>query len=394
MPSLTLPVPLIRGNTLINLFKKQLTAALLCSIALAAPFSNVVGKEGPQSAALNSFELLYQERIARINLEILNETKRRTTILSQLDSVINEISSVDKQKTSNLETSPQLAGNLKELEGHLKSTKQKIELNNHMLQELTKASAEKPRPTMWQAALGRSDLKQIQTRAAAHRYLVHTTQKHKQQLAEQHQLLTRRLQSLLEYNSSISDSLGELDGLNNSLLDKRRNLEQQLAVLSGEIVERQDRITDLERRFQKLRSNPAQMQFARLRKKLPDPVAGTLFKKFAEPKAKGLLRWDGILVAAPLGEPFNAVSDGVVIFADELQGLGNVAIVDHGDNYLSLYGTAELLFVQKDQLLLAGDPIGTVGKSAGTDTSALYFEIRSDADPLDPQDWLEMKQIQ
>ena len=70
-----------------------------------------------------------------------------------------------------------------------------------------------------------------------------------------------------------------------------------------------------------------------------------------------------------------------------------MAIVDHSDGYMSLYGMAELLMVQTDQFLLAGDPIGTVGESVGLDASALYFEIRHNADTLDPQDWLEIHRI-
>jgi len=54
---------------------------------------------------------------------------------------------------------------------------------------------------------------------------------------------------------------------------------------------------------------------------------------------------------------------------------------------------AELLLVQKDQLLLSGDPIGTVGEYVGANTSALYFEVRHNADAVDPQDWLEMQLI-
>ena len=102
---------------------------------------------------------------------------------------------------------------------------------------------------------------------------------------------------------------------------------------------------------------------------------------------------EGILIEAPLGLPFSAVSDGLVVFADQLQGLGNVVILDHGQGYMTLYGMAELLLVEKDQLVLAGDTVGTIGEYVGADTSALYFEVRHNADAVDPQDWLAMRQI-
>ena len=72
-----------------------------------------------------------------------------------------------------------------------------------------------------------------------------------------------------------------------------------------------------------------------------------------------------------------------------MQGLGNVAIVDHGEGYMSLYGMADFLIVEPGQIVLAGDTIGTVGTPVGNDESSLYFEIRQNADTLNPADWLK-----
>jgi len=159
------------------------------------------------------------------------------------------------------------------------------------------------------------------------------------------------------------------------------SLETQLIEVSSAIANKQDQASLITNRRELLQKNPDSLKFANMKAKLPDPIGGSLQKSYQEPKAQGLLKWSGILIDAPLGEEFNAVSDGTVVFASELQGLGNVAIVDHGDGYMSLYGMAELLLVQKEQFLIAGDPIG------------IYFEIRHNAQTLDPQDWLEMHQI-
>ena len=126
---------------------------------------------------------------------------------------------------------------------------------------------------------------------------------------------------------------------------------------------------------------------------LRDPTSGELRNRYAEPKARGLLKWEGITIAAPLGQQIEAIFDGQVVFADQLQGLGNVAILDHGEGYMSLYGLADFLVVEKDQQVLAGDTIATVGVSPGNDESTLYFEIRHNANTLNPENWLSLERI-
>ena len=50
-----------------------------------------------------------------------------------------------------------------------------------------------------------------------------------------------------------------------------------------------------------------------------------------------------------------AVCAGRVIYADWLPGLGLLAIVDHGDGYLSLYGHNERLYKAVGEPVAAGD---------------------------------------
>ncbi len=375
-----------------KLFTKHLTAVLLVALWFAAAPGQVIAEE-IESPRLDSLEQLYRQRITHLNLEILNETQRRTTILGQLDAMINDISDLEKQKITTQDSTPVLTDTLQEVTEQVLFTEKKIEFNKRLLTELQDSLARQPRPSVWHAALGKPDLQQLHKKNAAQRYLVYTTEKHQKALQAQRLELGQRQQTLENYGHTISSSIDQLKDRSESLIERRINLERQLTVLSSEIVQKQDRVERLVQRSEQLKGDPASLQFAKLQKRLPDPVQGTLFKQFAEPKAKGLLKWEGILITAPLGQSFTAVSDGLVVFADEIQGLGNVAIVDHGEGYMSLYGMAELLLVQTDQLLLAGDPIGTVGESVGTGTSALYFEVRHNADTLNPTDWLQMKQI-
>ena len=345
------------------------------------------------SDEVQSLADLYSQRIERIELEIHNETERRTTILDQLDSVINQLEEVANHQHSQNQKTPDVKTGLSEINEQLESVEKEIALSETLVSELQKSIDNLPRPSVWQAALGKTGVLQKQRNLATDRYLLHSTKKHQQHLVKERESLTHQFTTLVELGKGLHKSAQQAQAVEKQLGQKRKGLELQFTELSAEIVKKQDRLSLLINRSEKLHTQPKSLQFVSLRNRLPDPVNGELFKRFAEPKAKGLLKWDGILINARLGERFDAVADGLVVFADWIQGLGNVAIIDHGAGYMSLYGMAELLMVQVDQLLLAGDPVGTVGESISTGTTALYFEIRHNADTLDPQDWLEMRRI-
>ena len=126
--------------------------------------------------------------------------------------------------------------------------------------------------------------------------------------------------------------------------------------------------------------------FARLRGKLSWPVSGHLVARFGDARAGGV-RWDGVLVATERGTPVRAVCAGRVIYADWLPGLGLLAIVDHGDGYLSLYGHNDKLFKAVGEDVAAGDTLAAAGDSGGSSRPEVYFEIRKGGKPVDPRPW-------
>jgi len=128
--------------------------------------------------------------------------------------------------------------------------------------------------------------------------------------------------------------------------------------------------------------------FTRLRGKLAWPVSGRVVARFGDARAGGV-RWDGVLVATERGAPVKAVCQGRVIYADWLPGLGLLAIVDHGDGYLSLYGHNERLYKAAGEPVAAGDTIAAAGDSGGSPRPELYFEIRKGGKPVDPRPWFK-----
>ncbi len=118
------------------------------------------------------------------------------------------------------------------------------------------------------------------------------------------------------------------------------------------------------------------------------PVAGTLVHDFGQPRVSDRLKWNGVVLAAPRGREVRAVYHGRVVFSDWLAGLGLLVIVEHGEDYMTLYGYNETTLKNTGDWVAPGDVIATVGDSGGQARSALYFEIRHGTRPLNPQRWV------
>ncbi len=187
-----------------------------------------------------------------------------------------------------------------------------------------------------------------------------------------------------------------------ALGDRKQEREQTLAALRSDIRDRQSERKSLvadRKRLEKLLQaveqaiasipSPDDSQpFKSLRAKLPWPAHGKVSRHFGESLAHGKLRQNGILISTDGEADVSAVHHGRVVFANWLRGFGLMAIIDHGDGYMSLYGHNSSLLVNPGDWVTTGQPIAVAGRSGGSETPGVYFEIRHRGKPQDPEKWL------
>jgi septal ring factor EnvC (AmiA/AmiB activator) len=135
-------------------------------------------------------------------------------------------------------------------------------------------------------------------------------------------------------------------------------------------------------------ASPTSGAFAQLKGRLPLPTRGELASRFGTPRQEGGTTWKGVFIRAAGGSEVKAVAAGRVVFADWLRGFGNLAIVDHDDGFLSVYGNNESLFRTVGDAVKTGEVIAAVGNSGGNPETGLYFELRHLGQPLDPMKWV------
>lgn len=137
-------------------------------------------------------------------------------------------------------------------------------------------------------------------------------------------------------------------------------------------------------------SNANASAFRSLRGKLRLPVRGELVAKYGGKRDEGP-NWKGLFIRTEEGSEVKAIADGQVIFADWLRGFGNLVIIDHGDQYLTIYGNNQSLFKRAGEPVKTGDVIASTGASGGIDQPGLYFEMRHQGRPFDPLGWVTIR---
>ncbi|MES2952483.1 MAG: M23 family metallopeptidase [Pseudomonadota bacterium] len=92
----------------------------------------------------------------------------------------------------------------------------------------------------------------------------------------------------------------------------------------------------------------------------------------------------GVDYAAPTGTAVRSVADGVVEFAGTQNGFGNVVMVKHRNNSVTVYAHLSRIGVRGGQSISQGQNIGAVGQTGWATGPHLHFEFRVNGAHKDP----------
>lgn len=211
------------------------------------------------------------------------------------------------------------------------------------------------------------------------------------QLRELADLVTRRQAHAEELAAARKARATALQTIEKDLGDRRlrldrlkgeaRGLEELLARL-----ERQRRAASRAASAPPAAPSPSAPRFLGSLKDLP--LKGRLISDYGQSRADGLLRWQGLMLAAEAGSDVRAVRGGRVAYADYLPGMGQLLVIEHDDGYMTLYGHNQDLARKEGDRVAQGEVIAHVGDSGGEGTPALYFEVRRNGRPVNPHAWV------
>jgi murein hydrolase activator len=128
--------------------------------------------------------------------------------------------------------------------------------------------------------------------------------------------------------------------------------------------------------------------------KLDWPVEGGIVYKFGRDTlpSGGIIRWNGVGIAASVGTPVKAVETGTVRLVGQFGTYGLTVVVEHGNGYYSVYSHLESAAVKLGAAVSKGGVIGKVGGQNSDYGPHLHFEIRGENQiALDPTTWLRRR---
>ena len=131
--------------------------------------------------------------------------------------------------------------------------------------------------------------------------------------------------------------------------------------------------------------------FGTLKGRLPWPTEGKIVTGFGaqvHPRFGTRTFRNGVDIEAAVGREVLAVHGGHVIYTGWFKGYGNLIIVDHGNEYYTLYAHIADIEAKEGDDVRQGQRIGTVGDTGSLAGPRLYFEVRYQGRPQDPEQWL------
>lgn len=192
--------------------------------------------------------------------------------------------------------------------------------------------------------------------------------------------------------AALDKSISSQDARLSALKEEERNLQQLLDRLAQEQKQAHDREIARQQKPDKntttITPPSPNTPFSRLAGKLNWPANGKLLARYGSPRNLGKLKWQGIVIDTPAGNNVKATAAGRVVFADWFRGFGLLIIIDHGDQYMTLYGNNDSLLKQVGDTVQAGEVIALSGEQGIRGLTGLYFEIRHRGTPTNPLKWL------
>ena len=340
----------------------------------------------------------YQNKQRKLEQELRNLTQKEQQTGKKSEAVKNTLTEV-KSKTSSLQdkheimtsTLPMWQTLMKEtltftiVENMLQSDFRtgKTVTRNLLLNSLLKAKAAYFQNLQNSLEQNENDLKQTIQEQEKLLFQQTVLEQEQAKLEETHK---NKEKDLLSAREKLKQAKQELEELKNSAAQIEKLLKQ--AERERSIQERKQGII-----------TPKKENVNIAKKSLPWPLNGQVISKFGKEYNNQLKTWifrDGIKIAAPAGTAVKAVTGGKVIFAGPFRSYGQVIILDHGLGFFTIYGFLQDIKSYVGQIIQSGGVIGTSGydrqgTAVGQGKAALYFEVRSGTQALDPLIYLQDK---
>ena len=375
---------------------------LLVALALISPLSDAMaakGKSDEEEARAQLQQL--QGEIKKISRQISSEKSRKDSLQGQLRKAEVTLGALQKDIAANKKELEKSRQRLAKLQTRQLTLRKSRDEQQALIARELRAAYQMGRQGQLKILLNQEDPNTLARAIAYYRYFYQARNEHIEQYRE---ILTE----LAELESGITKTTAELEDRGKSLAQQQKNLvraksSRELAVQNllasirdkgGRLKQMEQDQLQLEQLLEAIEQAVVNLKmpenykaFSEARGTMPWPISGRASHRFGNSRNAGKMRWLGVTIPAKEGTPVAAIHHGRVVYADWLRGSGLLIIIDHGDDYMSLYAHNQSLLRDVGEWVSAGTDISTVGSTGGKDSAALYFEVRHKGKPVNPAKW-------
>ncbi len=208
------------------------------------------------------------------------------------------------------------------------------------------------------------------------------------EILKQQTKLSQNRRSLETHRQTLRHNRNQRKKVLSKLSANIKNNSQRLKKMKADQSRLEKLLSELELAIANIPTPDDATPFKQQKSKLPWPSRGKVLARFGSRIAQGKLKLNGIRIATKEDNQISAIHHGRIIFSNWIRGFGLLIIIDHGDNYMSLYGNNKSLVKETGDWVSAGETIAYSNESSTKNESGLYFEIRKNGKPLNPSRWL------
>ena len=132
-------------------------------------------------------------------------------------------------------------------------------------------------------------------------------------------------------------------------------------------------------------TTPAASQSAKAGATPTPPASGRVTRRFNQTTDQGPS--PGLIYATRAGAQIVAPQNGRIQFAGLFRSYGQMMILDVGGGVLVVVSGLDALYAEAGKRVMAGEPVGRMADRASPPPE-LYFEVRRNGQPIDPEKWL------
>lgn len=363
----------------------------------------------------------------KVSMESAQIERQANQVKDELNLVNRKMIEAARKIQAGEDEVRQKQAELQQLQTHLTASEQKFEAEHGMLietlaalQNLALRPSEavliqplSPVEVMRSSILLRGSVHVLKDRADTIRQSI-------EDISDQKQEIAKRLQELEVKNAQLAKQQDEMEALSkkksamyNQLSAQSKEAKLKAQQLASQAKDVRDLLNKLEtqrlnqqklaekerlakeREFAQIRQDnhytqnatptkPNTTSFAKAKGQLIRPARGPITTAFHQEMSKGVSS-NGIDIQTASKAQIIAPFDGTVMFAGPFKNFANLVIIDHGDGYTSLLSGLNETYTEVGQLILAGEPVGSM--PSGNHTK-LHMEIRKNNHPLNPTEWM------